>query len=115
MEYEELINPNREVSIEYMISNTILRLSNGFFDMNGYVLAKELNVGELSKEIIKLIISKGFYCLKCINEDGKEEINGYFLDLKEAEKQKEIIDSFTQNLKYGIKQNIEKLHFETNS
>lgn len=52
------------------------------------------------------------YRVECLNEDGNFEINGHFLNREDAEKHKEMEDSFAMNKRYGIIQHITEILVE---
>lgn len=52
------------------------------------------------------------YRVECVNEDGKLEINGHFLNKSDAEKHKQMEDNLSINKKYGISQDIVEILVE---
>lgn len=52
------------------------------------------------------------YKLTCINEDGRDEENGYFLKEENAKARKAELDSQPRNIKYGIVQYIVEIEIE---
>lgn len=52
------------------------------------------------------------YRLECINEYGDYEINGHFLDKKNAEIRAREIDNETRSKKYGLVQDIVTIQTE---
>ena len=46
------------------------------------------------------------YILECWNQYGTRETNGYYLDINNAQKRKEELDSYPENKKHGIEQYI---------
>lgn len=52
------------------------------------------------------------YRLWCMNEDGDEETNGYFVVKLNAQIAKQALDSQKGNKKYGIIQFVEELETE---
>lgn len=46
------------------------------------------------------------YELRCLNQDGQIETNGFFLNLKDAEEEKRQQDNYPMNRSYGIEQSI---------
>ena len=52
------------------------------------------------------------YKLKCYNEDGDHETNGYFINKENAEKAGKEMDEFPMNKKYGIIQQVVEIDTE---
>ena len=53
-----------------------------------------------------------FYKVECLTEDGYIEINGYYIDRKNAEAAKVEMDLWKRNKKYEIKQDIVEIETE---
>ena len=46
------------------------------------------------------------YELKCLNQDGQIESNGFFIEKEDAEIEKSVLDMSNENIRYDIKQQI---------
>jgi len=52
------------------------------------------------------------YRLECCDQDGNIEVNGYFLSNIHAEEQKQRMDLYPENIRYGIKQVVIEIETE---